>query len=73
MTTWQPIETAPEHEPILIWVPGVNRGHASAEVVIRVADSFWTNGGPNAGDDLYFEEAPTHWMPLPPPPQENEK
>lgn len=65
---WQPIETSPEFVPILIWVPEVNRGRDSAEVVIRVENSWWTNGGPNAGADLDFEKPPTHWMPLPKPP-----
>jgi len=72
MSDWQPIETAPEHIPILVWVPEENRGHDSAEVVIiyRGADgmSFWTNGGSNGGSDLYFNRAPTHWQPLPEPP-----
>lgn len=71
---WQPIETAPEHVPILVWVPSINRGHDSAEVVIiiRSADdpsgrgySMWTNGGPNGGVDVDFEHDPTHWMPVP--------
>jgi len=72
LTGWQPIETAPEHEPILVWVPEENRGWDSAEVVIiyRYADgmSFWTNGGSNGGSDVYFRKEPTHWQPLPAPP-----
>lgn len=78
MAEWRPMETAPEHEPILVWVPEINRGLDSAEVVIllRADDdpsgrgySLWTNGGPNGGGDLDFERAPTHWMPLPDPPR----
>lgn len=78
MTEWKPIETAPEHEPILVWVPGVNRGLDSAEVVIILRSehdpsgrgySIWTNGGPNGGSDMDFKHNPTHWMPLPEPPK----
>ena len=77
MSEWQKIETAPEHIPILVWVPKINRGLDSAEVVILLRDehdpsgrgySLWTNGGPNGGSDMDFEAAPTHWMPLPKPP-----
>jgi hypothetical protein len=75
---WKPIETAPEGKPILVWVPGINSGLDSAEVVIILwsADdpsgrgySIWTNGGPNGGSDMDFEHSPTHWMPLPKPPE----
>lgn len=72
---WQPIETAPESEPILVFSPKANRGRDSCEVVIiyRMEDGeihWWTNGGANAGSDLYYDddERPTHWMPLPTPP-----
>jgi len=72
LTGWQPIETAPEHEPILVWVPEENRGWDSAEVVIiyrtETGMSFWTNGGSNGGSDVYFRKEPTHWQPLPAPP-----
>ena len=77
MMEWKTIETAPEGEPIIVWVPGANRGIDSAEVVIIVPDpggiSFWTNGGPNGGSDMYFDKQPTYWMPLPPPPTEGTK
>lgn len=73
MFGWQDFKTAPDHEPILVWVPGINRGLDSAEVVIIVRNlddpsgrgySLWTNGGPNGGSDLDFEYEPTHWAPL---------
>ncbi len=76
---WKPIETAPEDctVPVLVFCPKANRGTPSCEVVVMCRDctgelSYWTNGGPNAGDDLYFGpgEEPTHWMPLPPPPKD---
>jgi hypothetical protein len=76
MNAWQPMSTAPEHEPILVWVPGVNSGLDSAEVVIIIRDaddpsgrgySMWTNGGPNGGSDVDLEHEPTHWQPIEPP------
>jgi len=74
MIDWKPIETAPENEMVLIWADKLNRGLPSAEVVMifkhgdgPAAWSYWTNGGPNAGDDLWFEVPPSHWAPLNPP------
>lgn len=66
-TDWQPVETAPEDgEPILC-----ARGNS------RFIARWWTaEGGWSldlGGDDeclvLRTENAPTHWMPLPEPPQ----
>jgi hypothetical protein len=76
---WQPIETAPEGEPVLCFCPKAHRGLDSCEVLVIVhggddfhksGRSYWTNGGPNAGDDMDFpqDQEPTHWMPLPEPP-----
>jgi hypothetical protein len=67
MSEWQPIETAPrDGHDILI----TNRGHG---MLVRIA--FWDEafgvGGrwstwPGRNPALY---EPTHWMPLPEPPQ----
>ena len=72
---WRPIETAPDCEPILVWCPGQHRGIDSAEVVVLYHDAsaewgfdLWTNGGSNAGDEMWLADRPTHWMPLPKPP-----
>lgn len=76
---WQPIDTVPEHDPVLLFIPRINRGRGSCEVAIMIrigsgADdiTWWTNGGPNAGDEIdwsswsdNYEVYPTHWMPLP--------
>lgn len=80
---WKPMSTAPEHDPILVWVPEINRGGDSIEVVIIIRDdpdgpadpsgrgySIWSNGGPNGGIDLDFERDPTHWAPMPDGPEE---
>lgn len=73
MSEWQDIKTAPESTPILAFVPKAHRGLDSCEVVVVVRLdgelTYWTNGGPNAGDDMHFDQPPTHWMPLPDPPK----
>jgi hypothetical protein len=56
---WQPIETAPKDENILLWVPddyGVNRGYWDDEQ----QDWHWDSKATSA--------PPTHWRPLPLPP-----
>lgn len=73
---WEPIETVPEGEHVLLWFPQGERGNGGMETatVIRHDDgglSFWSHGGPNSGMD--FEpsvegDLPTHWMKLPEPP-----
>jgi hypothetical protein len=73
MTEWQPIETAPKDGlAVLLWPYqpwAVLRGHAMEEVVLgyRTMDDKWYN--PEQRET--FE--PTHWMPLPEPPQEGDK
>lgn len=70
LTQWQPIETAPKDGTrVLLFVPpyGPSTGHYEPARV---------NWGPNASlwvshSILNKEAAPTHWMPLPTPPQED--
>lgn len=74
---WQTIDTAPEGEMVLCYCPKAHRGQPSCEVLMvyhgdhdpqhASGRSYWTNGGPNGGDDMDFEEGeePTHWRPLP--------
>lgn len=57
---WQPIETAPEDEFVLVWCPDYN---GEEEHVIAML-------GPLGWWPRYC--GPTHWMPLPEPPEENE-
>ncbi len=56
---WQPIETAPRkgRQAIYIWGPNYR------EPQKVYADSWWTCG-------FSVETKPTHWQPLPQPPQE---
>lgn len=57
---WQPMETAPKYEPILMLMKhGAIQGQWDGEVGFGY---YWRD----------MEWWPTHWMPLPPPPQERE-
>lgn len=63
--SWQPIETAPkDHTRILLFVPpyGVSCGHF---------DCVWQDGRHRwiMHSVLNKSAEPTHWMPLPAPPQ----
>lgn len=63
---WQPIDTAPTHTPVLVYF---NDG--LFEVAKWNADDegdhgWWTNDGL---DFNYGQDRPTHWQPLPEPPQ----
>lgn len=70
MTGWQPIETAPkDSQAILLWpyCPYSWKGRAQKEVVLGyyTVDEEWYNP-----EQLETFE-PSHWMPLPAPPEEN--
>lgn len=60
---WQPIETAPRTEWILVWRPGSNVRDA-AWCLLPPGPGFWTEG---SGGQL--DPPPTDWMPLPTAPQ----
>lgn len=74
---WQPIETAPENEPFLIYaydaplIEGFtrNRMMCSAQRYKYSKNSFtiYGAGGYECEDDF---NDPTHWMPFPEPPKE---
>ena len=59
---WQPVETAPRAEWVLVWRPASNVRDA-AWCLLPPGPGFWTegHGGP-------LDPPPTHWMPLPKPP-----
>lgn len=76
MTSWQPIETAPKTgEPFVVLVLdpiGKQRDYR----VMRwdTKDSLWFWAGRSfCPGETYAELIPTHWMPLPKPPQEGDK
>ena len=76
---WQPIETAPKDgSSILIYDPDDGHG-AGEEPVIYVC--YWKEGmsrrrgitgsWTEADGEMYTTFIPTHWMPLPKPPEGN--
>ena len=64
-TDWQPIETAPtDGKESLVYTTG-------AGIVVMYWDDYkgeWTTGLDDGGG-----LEPTHWMPLPPPPQKGKR
>lgn len=69
---WQPIDSAPKHQNVLVW-----REDAGEPWVAQFTDATFydaENGDPD--DEAWFDlagryegvEAPTHWRPLPAPP-----
>lgn len=68
---WQPIETAPRNEYILVW-PSSSNGTASCAK--WDTDSFSKRPRPywrrlDAGLQESRLNPPTHWMPIPDPPE----
>lgn len=69
---WRPIETAPENESVLIYIPncehygaGVYRG-----MLINMGTGrHWSANAVAMGRDLGGDLLPTHWMPLPESPK----
>lgn len=79
MSDWQPIETAPEDEQILVWSPAESRwDNGMAAPVWTVVKSVMEDGEADFfiehdGDGGYMSwqsAHPTHWMPLPDPPEQ---
>ena len=66
MTAWQPIKTAPKDKPILGWDGATMTTVEWREW--RSCPGYWTlcECGAYAEDGEWW---PTHWMPLPEPPQ----
>lgn len=63
-TSWQPIETAPEHGEFLVYMPDEPRRKTQA--------AEWHPNVKVIGNHFAFDlTKPTHWMPLPEPPQQN--
>ena len=87
MGEWQPIETAPDGEIVLVYDPKGNPGIANATGIYMAANRCVREGWCSTVDgvkkikdydwcyveNMGFRLCPTHWMPLPPPPQENEE
>ena len=64
---WQPIETAPkDRTTVLVYEPS----HPSSLIDDGFVDAAYFNGAVWQSGFGYPE--PTHWMPLPEPPKEND-
>lgn len=69
MSEWQPIETLPGTEdPVILWIPAngccIAPGRLGVAATKEQAASMYRHSG--AWPNVKF--TPTHWMPLPPPP-----
>lgn len=68
---WQPIETAPKDADILLSCPriGVVRGRWQDDQYAKRPRPYWTNDRERLlGIASVRGDQPTHWMPLPEPP-----
>ena len=61
---WQPIETAPKDQAVLVWLPGAATG---LEMEIGYCSSSDPDGDwyPSTHVGFPIDIPPTHWMPLP--------
>ena len=67
---WQPIETAPKDGTVFL---GYKRGQfRECYKVPRDDCDMWCFGGTSGADDLFPNIKPTHWMPLPAAPKEQQ-
>lgn len=72
---WQPIETAPKNISVLIFIPNAEHYGSGIYRAILVHfrpemyEAYWTTTAVNSGYDLGDRHKPTHWMPLPDPPE----
>ncbi len=64
---WQPIETAPTDEDFLAWSEGETVGMARLAISGEYCETVWWNDADQEYQDGTW--IPTHWMPLPPPPE----
>lgn len=70
MTGWQTIDTAPKDVWILVYMPGEDSmGAIHAARHSTIANGHLWFIGHHFGSDL---SKPTHWMPLPAPPEQSD-
>ena len=72
MSEWQPIETAPTNESVLIFIP--NTEHYGEGIYRGLQVDFgtgkrWSVSGLHMGRDCGPDYLPTHWQPLPAAPE----
>jgi hypothetical protein len=73
MSTWQPIETARANESVLVWIPDAEHYGDPVYRAILVdmgTGRHWQTTGHAIGRDCPPYAQPTHWMPLPEPPED---
>ena len=63
---WQPIETAPENELVLLYCPETGCVSNKERVELDYASQGWRN---EVANNMSYHSWATHWMPLPKPPQ----
>ena len=63
MSDWQPIDTAPPNEPVLVWVVGELR-------LARWKYGSGWNSWLTIPGQYQLPVQPTHWRPVPDPPTE---
>lgn len=69
---WRDISTAPDGEDVLLCLPryGVRR-HSFPEMAVgQQVDGEWYSDTPQDRKPEYRLHNPTHWMPLPSPPEQ---
>lgn len=75
MNDWLPIESAPKDGSYcLLFFDDCPVWDGNMEVGMWCGDCWWGCGGPNGNTELglfssHHGENPTHWMPLPEPPE----
>jgi|LakMenEpi03Aug12_release.lakeMendotaPanAssembly.Ray.scaffolds.fasta_scaffold408920_2 hypothetical protein len=69
-TAWQPIETAPHGIVVVAYHRDIGRFFAVLDFASGETTDpcWWVLEDPEDIDDGMSSETPTHWMPLPPPP-----
>lgn len=77
---WQPIETAPDNTEILVYVPPYpynsivcpEEYHVACRERHHYSGNWLWAGSTGEGSSCWLSLPPTHWMPLPKPPQEKQ-
>lgn len=73
MAEWQPIDTAPVNQSVLVYIPSPVAEHYGPGIYRAIlVDTrpdfrapYWTTTALNCGSDVASNQEPTHWMPLP--------
>lgn len=67
---WQPIETAPKDQRrILAYFPDAPEWYDFSVICWSEHNKAWWGCSPSAAGVIDRDAQPTHWMPLPDPPQ----